>query len=267
MPQTLSLGAVGAAVSELQKALNQLPTKLAKLTADGVFGPKTRSRVVEFQGDNGLETDGIVGPITWEKLLALVAALADLPQTNDLGRLAVVAVARGEASIPGVAAKLPGGKDAADPRKRTFRMGHPRLLKYFLVTGAAGATPYMEAAVTYLEKQGQLAPMPHWCGIFALWAVKTAGMNVGGWNLGKGISSVKGFRQTWTPGPGDVGYESLGEFQHHFVVEKVVPEGSVLRLHTVEGNSPPNSNHKIASDRIHDPNAKQVKYRFYTCFD
>lgn len=266
MPNTLSLGAVGAAVSELQNALNQLPTKLAKLTADGVFGPKTRSRVVEFQGDNGLETDGIVGPITWEKLLALVAALADLPQTNDLGRLAVVAVARGEASIPGVAAKLPGGKDPADPRKRTFRMGHPRLLKYFRVTGAASATPYMEAAVTYLEKQGQLAPMPHWCGIFALWAVKTAGMNVGGWNLGQGISSVKGFRQTFSPGPGDVGYESLGEFQHHFVVEKAVPEGSVLRLHSVEGNSPPNSNHKIAFDRIHDPNAKQVKYRFYTCF-
>ncbi len=267
MPQTLTLGAVGAAVTELQNALNQLPTKLAKLTSDGVFGPKTRSRVQEFQGDNGLQTDGIVGPITWEKLLALVAALADVPQTNNLGRLAVVAVARGEASIPGVAAKLPGAQDLSDPRKRSFRMGHTRLLKYFRATGAASATPFMEAAVTYLEKQGQLAPMPHWCGIFALWAVKTAGMNVGGWNLGQGISSVRGFRQTFAPAPGDVGYETLGEFQHHFIVEKAVPEGSAFRLHTVEGNSPPNSNHKIASDRIHDPSAKQVQYRFYTCFD
>ena len=267
MPQTLTLGAVGAAVTELQNALNQLPTKLAKLTSDGVFGPKTRSRVQEFQGDNGLQTDGIVGPITWEKLLALVAALADVPQTNNLGRLAVVAVARGEASIPGVAAKLPGAQDLSDPRKRSFRMGHTRLLKYFRATGAASATPFMEAAVTYLEKQGQLAPMPHWCGIFALWAVKTAGMNVGGWNLGQGISSVRGFRQTFAPAPGDVGYETLGEFQHHFIVEKAVPEGSAFRLHTVEGNSPPNSNHKIASDRIHDPSAKEVQYRFYTCFD
>ena len=203
MPQTLSIGALGAAVTELQNALNELPTKLALLKADGVFGQKTRARVVEFQGDNGLDADGVVGPITWEKLLALVAALAEVPQANDLGRIAVVAVARAEASIPGVAAKLPGGKDPADARKRSFRMGHTRLLKYFRATGAASATPFMEAAVTDLEKQGQLAPMPHWCGIFALWAVKTAGMNVGGWNLGKGISSVAGFRQTWTPGPGE----------------------------------------------------------------
>jgi len=92
-------------------------------------------------------------------------------------------------------------------------------------------------------------------------------MNVGGWNLGKGISSVKGYRQTQTPGPGDVGYETLDEFQHHFVIEKVVREGSLFRLHTIEGNSPPNSNHKIAAGRIHDPAAKQVQYRFYTCFE
>jgi len=266
MPQTLSIGAVGAAVTELQNVLNQLPTKLAGLAADGVFGQKTRARVVEFQGDNRLDADGIVGPMTWEKLLQLVAQLAEIPQTNDLGRIAVVALARAEASMPGVAAKLPGGKDPTDSRKRTFRMGHTRLLKYFRVTGAATATPYMELAVTYLEKQGQLAPMPHWCGIFALWAVRAAGMSVGGWNLGKGISSVKGFRQTGTPAPGDVGYESLGEFQHHFLIEKAVPEGKVLRLHTIEGNSPPNSNHKIASDRIHDPAAAKPQYRFYTCF-
>lgn len=267
MPQTLSIGAVGAAVTELQNTLNRLPTKLAQLVTDGVFGQKTRARVLEFQGDNGLDADGVVGPLTWEKLIALVAALAEVPQTNDLGRIAVVAVAKGEASVPGVAAKLPGGKDPSDAHKRSFRMGYTRLLKYFRVTGAATATPNMEAAVTYLGKQGELAPMPHWCGIFALWAVKTVGLNVGTWSLGKGISSVRGFRQTWTPGPGDVGYETLGEFQHHFVIEKAVKEGSVFRLHTIEGNSPPNSNHKIASDRIHDPSAKNLQYRFYTCFE
>ncbi|MFN7985938.1 MAG: peptidoglycan-binding domain-containing protein [Thermoanaerobaculia bacterium] len=267
MPQTLSIGAIGAAVTELQNTLNQLPSKLAQLTTDGVFGQKTRGRVLEFQGDNGLDADGVVGPITWEKLLAFVAALAEVPQTNNLGRIAVVAVAKAEASLPGVAAKLPAGQDQSDVHKRSFRMGYTRLLKYFRVTGAAAASPTMEAAVTYLGKKGELPPMPHWCGIFALWAVKTAGMNVGNWNVGKGISSVRGFRQTWSPAPGDVGYESLGEFQHHFVIEKAVKEGNVFRLHTLEGNSPPNSNHKIASDRIHDPSAKDVQYRFYTCFE
>jgi peptidoglycan hydrolase-like protein with peptidoglycan-binding domain len=267
MPQTLSLGAVGAAVIELQKALNGLPSRLARLTADGIFGQKTRGRVVEFQGENGLDPDGVVGPLTWEKLLALIGALGEIPQTNNLGRIAVVAAARAEAATPGVAAKLAGARDLSDPRKRSYRLGHTRLLKYFRVTGAAKATPFMEQAVTYLEKSGQLAPMPHWCGIFALWAVKTAGMNVGGWNLGKGISSVTGFRQTHSPAPGDVGYETLGEFQHHFLIEKVVPEGKRLRLHTIEGNSPPNSNHKIASDRVHDPSSASPQYRFYTCFE
>ena len=42
MPQTLSIGAIGAAVTELQNTLNQLPSKLAQLTTDGVFGQKTR---------------------------------------------------------------------------------------------------------------------------------------------------------------------------------------------------------------------------------
>lgn len=266
MPQTVSLGAVGTAVKELQKGLNLLPTKLAALVEDGVFGQKTRTRVTEFQGDNALDADGIVGPLTWEKLLQLLAALTEVPRTNDLGRMAVVAVARAEASIPGVAAKLPEGKDPSDRNGRSFRMGHRRLLKYFEGTGAINMTPFMRDVVTHLGKSGQLAPMPHWCGIFALWAIKTAGLPVGSWVQSQGISMVAGFRQTTSPAPGDVGFEALGEFQHHFIVEKAVPEGSVIRLHTIEGNSPPNSNHKIASDRIHDPLSTKPQYRFYTCF-
>ena len=37
-------------------------------TADGSFGKLTESAVVHFQQDNGLEVDGIVGPMTWEVL-------------------------------------------------------------------------------------------------------------------------------------------------------------------------------------------------------
>ena len=37
-------------------------------TVDGVFGQKTRSAVIRFQKANGLEADGIVGRLTWEKL-------------------------------------------------------------------------------------------------------------------------------------------------------------------------------------------------------
>jgi mannan endo-1,4-beta-mannosidase len=45
------------------------PTALPLLTPNGKFGAKTRDRVKEYQGNNGLPVDGIVGPLTWSQLL------------------------------------------------------------------------------------------------------------------------------------------------------------------------------------------------------
>jgi peptidoglycan hydrolase-like protein with peptidoglycan-binding domain len=71
MFKTLSDGSEGVAVIVLQSKLNSKPpTALPALAADGIFGPKTLTRVKEFQKKNGLQVDGIVGPITWGKLLA-----------------------------------------------------------------------------------------------------------------------------------------------------------------------------------------------------
>jgi peptidoglycan hydrolase-like protein with peptidoglycan-binding domain len=39
------------------------------LTADGIFGPQTRSAVNSLQGSEGLTVDGIVGPNTWQALV------------------------------------------------------------------------------------------------------------------------------------------------------------------------------------------------------
>lgn len=36
---------------------------------DGVYGPKTNSAVRNFQTQNGLVADGIVGPLTWNRLM------------------------------------------------------------------------------------------------------------------------------------------------------------------------------------------------------
>jgi hypothetical protein len=65
---TIKEGSKGAAVTDAQNALNQKGNY--GLTADGVFGAKTKAAVIDFQQKNGLTADGIVGPQTWAKLLA-----------------------------------------------------------------------------------------------------------------------------------------------------------------------------------------------------
>jgi len=70
MPQTLILGSKGQDVILLQTKLNSHPpTALPLLLVDGDFGSITLQRVEEFQQNNGLLVDGIVGQITWGKLL------------------------------------------------------------------------------------------------------------------------------------------------------------------------------------------------------
>ena len=58
----LQEGATGASVAAAQKLLGGL-------TVDGIFGPVTHARVVQFQAANNLGQDGIVGAHTWGSLL------------------------------------------------------------------------------------------------------------------------------------------------------------------------------------------------------
>jgi hypothetical protein len=39
------------------------------INVDGIFGPDTKNAVKDFQTANGLVSDGIVGPLTWKKLI------------------------------------------------------------------------------------------------------------------------------------------------------------------------------------------------------
>jgi hypothetical protein len=63
----LQQGSTGTAVVTLQNDLDQLGYNLSQ---DGDFGPLTRAAVVSFQGNHGLVTDGIVGPLTWAAINA-----------------------------------------------------------------------------------------------------------------------------------------------------------------------------------------------------
>jgi peptidoglycan hydrolase-like protein with peptidoglycan-binding domain len=67
----VQIGSQGQQVMIVQDSMNRLqnvPSGAAfaslPLTVDGQFGPKTHTRVKEFQGQNNLTPDGIVGPMT-----------------------------------------------------------------------------------------------------------------------------------------------------------------------------------------------------------
>ena len=63
----VSYGSRGDAVRKLQELLNALGYDCGSV--DGIFGSKTKAAVLAFQKANGLGADGIVGPLTWGKLV------------------------------------------------------------------------------------------------------------------------------------------------------------------------------------------------------
>jgi hypothetical protein len=74
----LRLGARGAAVVTLQRALD---AHGFRLSVDGFFGPATEAAVRHFQAANHLVQDGVVGPLTWAKLMPAAPHPAPHPQT------------------------------------------------------------------------------------------------------------------------------------------------------------------------------------------
>ena len=65
---TLRLSSKGEEVRKLQNLLN--PFSGNALNPDGDFGSQTQKAVMAFQASQGLAADGIVGPMTWARLLA-----------------------------------------------------------------------------------------------------------------------------------------------------------------------------------------------------
>ena len=63
----VSYGSRGDAVHKLQELLNALGYDCGSV--DGIFGSKTKAAVLAFQKANRLAADGIVGPLTWGKLV------------------------------------------------------------------------------------------------------------------------------------------------------------------------------------------------------
>jgi hypothetical protein len=245
MNATLRVGSRGPGVVSLQQLLNTAPPPGAvKLVPDGAFGPRTLGRVRQAQQLLGLLVDGIVGPMTWAALEALGKATGGAtpvpPPLPDARRLAIATKARAELTAHGVRvhAKAAGGKDPTTGR--TLRAGHDRLLDYFRLTSPdpkkPGSTYWGDDAVKFLGKAGERKPMPHWCGIFALWVVKSTGRHVGTWKMGHGINAVTGFKQVTVARAGDIVVKAQ-PFQHHAIVEKIELIGGQSWIHSIDGNS------------------------------
>jgi len=69
---SLRVGSQGAAVRTIQEAINKLADAqpgMWKIGEDGIFGSGTQNAVMAFQRIFGLTVDGIVGPVTWRRLM------------------------------------------------------------------------------------------------------------------------------------------------------------------------------------------------------
>jgi peptidoglycan hydrolase-like protein with peptidoglycan-binding domain len=78
--ETLERGSEGPAVSDLQERL--IAERFKPGEVDGIFGVITESAVKMFQVAVRLEADGIVGPLTWEKLHAAAEHQAEGAETE-----------------------------------------------------------------------------------------------------------------------------------------------------------------------------------------
>lgn len=68
----LKQGSRGNAITKLQTYLTAIAdkyTSLEKINVDGIFGKATNQAVIHFQKHFELSPDGIVGPLTWEKIV------------------------------------------------------------------------------------------------------------------------------------------------------------------------------------------------------
>lgn len=244
MPVTIFFGSIGSNVSQLQSALNQLaPTGLPRLVVDGMFGALTLGRVKEFQDLNDLVPDGIVGPLTWAKLAELLNLVAKggIPvtpgvnkSTFDLLRPLVLIIAQ----------QHMGRVDFS-----VMENGKPKGLKFLIDMFAFAANQTLTEANfrknggtgdwTWTPWIGLPTQYKSWCGVFAVYCYRMAGIPIT-WDLGGGgpIGPVKlaTFSNNYAAGilPADIG--SVATQSHHFLIESI-GSGKTPSMTSIDGNT------------------------------
>lgn len=67
-PPTIRYGSTGNAVREAQCLLGYRGFSVGSSGIDGRFGPDTLEATTDFQAECRISADGIIGPITWNRL-------------------------------------------------------------------------------------------------------------------------------------------------------------------------------------------------------
>lgn len=242
MPATVMFGSTGPAVRQLQEGLNQLSSQLAKLVPDGQFGSRTRSRVLEFQNTNKLAADGIVGPMTWELLLKLLQQVAqggvptipNMPSsTFDVLRPLVLTIANQHLGAVDFSQRINGRPRGLDFLIEMFRFAANVQLTEANFRKNGNGDWYWKPWI------GLKTQEKSWCGIFAVYCYKKAGVPVR-WDIGVGgpVGPIK--MSSWSPNfvaemkKADIG--CVASQNHHFLIEDI-GAGAAPSLTTIDGNT------------------------------
>lgn len=270
----LRFGSTGPAVRLLQNALNLAKSLLAPLTTDGQFGAKTLARVREFQQNETLAPDGLVGPRThgalaqWYDKVDDAVALV-LPIEEEGARRRIVQVAEGRLGMWGWPPGTPpppqplspkiAGSFCADESTRA-RQGGLALSLIFQMAGHGQASQCLtiskEAVAmyrrTHTAQERNDTDLVSWCGLFCLAIHRWAGLRMSPWPLrirellappqpGE-LPKIAEWRGTTKADlrPGDVGLLSpinkgRNPHPHHFLVRRI--EGNTI--HAIDGNAGP----------------------------
>ncbi|MDO8929137.1 MAG: DUF4157 domain-containing protein, partial [Bacteroidota bacterium] len=119
--------------------------------------------------------------------------------------------------------KVKAKEGLASEGGKQLRFGYETLLEIFHL---AAPGVWTDDVIKYVTPG-----LPSWCGIFAVYCIKKAGIDIGTWQMGKGVSAFGKLKQTESPQAGDIGYMDAN--QHHAIIVKV--EGDIV--HSIDGNS------------------------------
>lgn len=267
MHPTLRYGSRGSDVVDLQNGLNRLPSRLARLQSDGVYGAKTLGRVRELQSSHRLVPDGITGPKTWKLLSDLLAAVQG----------------GGMPATPKPTASSPGAS-AGDPQRTQVLMiaqqhlgsvdfqqmqgGRPKGLDFLIemfrvATGRALTDENFIDPKTHAWTQQPWIGNPtevrkSWCGIFCVYCYRKAGLAVS-WDLaaGKPVGPIR-LNHFSSHFVADIKRADIGcvaTHSHHFLIESVDGGGYTPSLTTIDGNQAwgrilRRSTHRVGTDNF-----------------